>query len=160
MWMHALHYTNPDQQRQYVPEPLRSSLSAPANTLQHNPYSVHGTNLFSRLAARLLVLLACHLLSGHIRMLRGLCDRLILRSPLPLHRTDSPRPEGLFPRHSTKGLGPSDLMDEEMLRGREGAMANAKERIDLVQHHLDGRLPILLHQGLHDHHCGGHAVLW
>ncbi len=86
IWMHALHYTKPYEQRQYVgahPEPDFQLLTAP----KHYQNSVHDTDLCRGFLPILLVLLARDLLGGHIRLLRGLCDCVFLCTPLSLHRT-------------------------------------------------------------------------
>lgn len=87
MWMHALHYTNPSQQRQYVPS-FRTLFSL-SDRSQHHPHSLHGPDLCRGFVPRLLVLLACHILPSHLRMLRSLRYCLLLRPPLSLYRPAS-----------------------------------------------------------------------
>src|SRR5258705_8902224 len=64
MWMHALHYTNPSQQRQYAPS--FRALFYLANPSQHHPHPLHGPDLCRGLVPRLLVLLARHILPSHL----------------------------------------------------------------------------------------------
>ncbi len=127
---------------------------------QYHSHPLHDTRIRCGFPPLLLVLLARYLLPGHIRLLRSFCDRLILRPPLPLHCPEPARTKGILPWHTTKGMGSTSIVVQEMLRWRKGALANAQEWIDLVQHHLDRDLPVLFHQSNHDCDRCAHPILW
>jgi hypothetical protein len=47
-----------------------------------------------------------------------------------------------------------------MLWWGKGLLENTEKWIDLVQYHLDGHLPVLLHSGYHDGHGRDYTVFW
>jgi hypothetical protein len=55
-------------------------------------------------------------------------------------------------------MGLATKLVQEMLWWAEGLLENTKKWLDLVQYHLDGDLPVLLHSGRHDSHRSRYAV--
>jgi hypothetical protein len=55
-------------------------------------------------------------------------------------------------------MGLANDLVQEMLWWREGLLENTEEWTDLVQYHLGGNLPVLLHSRYHDYHRSSHTV--
>jgi hypothetical protein len=85
---------------------------------QHHTNPLHGPSLCYCILLIVLVLLACHILSGYKRLLWGFHDRILLRSSVPLYRAQLARAKEVLQRRTTKKLGLATHMDEKMLLWR------------------------------------------
>lgn len=120
IWLHAFNYTKPYEQRQYV---LWRSIVIPILIIaQHNSHPLHGTDILSLSMATIHLLLARDLLSSPLRMLRSICDRVFLRTHVPLSRARSTRTETILSNIDTSSMGMASQLVQEMLRRGEGYM--------------------------------------
>jgi len=55
-------------------------------------------------------------------------------------------------------MGLANELVQEMLWRRERLLENTEKWIDVVQYHLGGNLPILLHTGYDDYHGSSYTV--
>jgi len=110
-------------------------------TSQHHPHPRDDTHLRRHLLLQPSFLHGRRLPRAHTQLLRSLRHRKLLHTLVPLHRTEPTRTKGVFPQRAAKAL---DLAAE--------AGEDAAEWTDLVQHHLRGRLSVLLYSATLHHY--------
>lgn len=152
----------------------RNTLLETVRAAAYNQDLVHGASLCDGVVPVIPLLQSLGLLGGHKRLLRGICDCILLQLDMRLHRARLASAEAVLPQHYSEAVDlAGDMVSAVLWRG-ERMLEDATKRPDVVQRefqldqmrysltrsgYLGCNLPVLLYPRGHDHNRTHYPIL-